>query len=71
MEARPKMWRADGVPAGLDRLIALQSAATPNEVGPPVAILEIDNDGKRVWIKNGMCDAGAGPPPKPGDVAPP
>jgi hypothetical protein len=55
MAADRKLIKTLGAPAALNRLIELQGAATPDEVAAPVAIIEIGNDGKLVWVQKGKC----------------
>jgi hypothetical protein len=50
------IWRHYGLPGGVRHLIAIEIAAVPDEVGPPIAMIEIDKDGSH-WISEGRCAA--------------
>jgi hypothetical protein len=45
------------------KLVDLEIAAHPDEVGPPVSILTVDRKGKQKWIDQGVC--GVQPVPQP------
>ena len=37
------------------KLVGLEIAAHPDEVGPPISILTVDRKGKQQWIDQGIC----------------
>lgn len=62
--ARPAwLQRADA--AAARRLIELQIAATPDRVGAPIDVLEVDADGRATWVQHdraSSCHGGSGDP---------
>lgn len=54
LDTRHAIWREMGIHEAMRYLIASQSAATPNSVSGPVAIVELRQSGLR-WIDAGTC----------------
>lgn len=50
----PRMLRSMGAAQSIRHLIATEIAAFPADVGPPIAVLEIDKAGSH-WISRGVC----------------
>ena len=50
------IWKSKGVPDAIAYLIAAQERATPELVGGPISILEINKSGPH-WIVPGVCGA--------------
>ena len=51
----PKIWKNLGIPGAMNKLITLQAAATPKDVGGPVSIVTMRSDGKVEWNQAGQC----------------
>jgi hypothetical protein len=55
VKGKPDLWNIAGGPQAVIRhLIGLEIAAQPDEVGPPIAIAQIDSTGVH-WIDKGAC----------------
>ena len=54
IKKNPLIWDRLGLPGAVRHLIEMEIAAVPDEVGPPIAIIEITNAGRR-WISRGQC----------------
>ncbi len=65
LKATPNWGHMDAV-ALARKLVDLEIAAHPNEVGPPVTILTVDHKGKQKWINQGICGVpSVAQPPNP------
>ena len=60
LDENKRFWQTHNPISGINRLIELQSVSTPNMVGMPVSIVEIQKNGMIDWLQRGMCVSSEG-----------
>jgi hypothetical protein len=48
------IWKDYGIPTAIRHLLQIEISAVPEDVGPPIALVEIDQNGAS-WISKGVC----------------
>jgi hypothetical protein len=56
LRLKPNIISDQGIVSALTELISAQAEATPDIVGLPVAVIQVDSDGSIRWLQKGACN---------------